>query len=258
MKTPLNHAAGAGGSAAAQQPQRSAPQSSKLKAEDETVFVMRGGLLLPLIDVAARANLVDEERPVLQIGEEHPPIADSQAVLLILSAFEAPHITPALLNEKVDCAGDLLPRRPVEAGELLTGSFGPFNSAAHPVSPSSCLISSWDVVSPLARSACPSRTAAKSSSVSGSSSAGAAWRARRRGSGVCPRYSRYRRAAGISGSGNSSTNVWSVCRSSMIQVYTSRRRSCYHGAAHLRRHREMALNPAGAPDGFVAREQHHR
>lgn len=192
---------------------------------------VRTGVQLALVNVAARADPMNEEGPVLQIGEEDSPIADSKAVLIVLTVFEAPHITPALLNEEVDSADDPLPRWPVETGELLAGSFGPFNSAAHPVSLSSCLMSSWDAVSPSARSACPSRIAAKSSSVSGSSSAGAASRARRRGSAVFRRYSRYRRAARSSGSGNSSTSVWSVCRSSMSQVYTSRHRSCYHGAA---------------------------
>lgn len=168
---------------------------------------VRSGYVLPLVDVAARANPVNQQGSIVQIGKEHSPVADSKAVLNILSALVVSNIASAFLDQKFDRADDPLLRWPIEAEELLLGSLGPFNTAAHSASLSSRLISSWDTVSPLACSLRPSRIAARSSSVRGSSSSGAASRARCKGSAVCRRYSRYRRAAGSSGSGNSSTNV---------------------------------------------------
>ncbi len=237
------------------------PRSSGLQLERKTVSRSEGvakGLRSAFIDVAARADLVDEDRPVFKIREEHSPVANSEAVFIVTATLEAAHVAPALLDEEVDREDDLLACRPVEAGEPLSGSSRPVNAAVHAVSLSSRLISSWEVVSPLARSARASRIAAKSSSVSGSLSAGAASRARRSGSGVCWRYSRYRRAAWSSGSGSSSTSVWSVCRSSMSAVYNIRREPCYHGGAHRSRQERPALNPASAPVGCAAGEKQQR
>lgn len=113
------------------------------------------GYPLPLVDVAAGADFVDQQRPIVQVGEENSPIADAKAVAILVAAFEVPYIAATLVDEKVNRRENPLLCWPVEEEEFFLGSSGPFDLTAHSVSLSSRLISSWDAVSPLARSVRP-------------------------------------------------------------------------------------------------------
>lgn len=74
----------------------------------------RNGYSLPLVDVAARADFVDQQRSIVEIGEENSPIANSEAVAILLAAFEVPYVALTFVAEKVYRIKDSLLCWPVE------------------------------------------------------------------------------------------------------------------------------------------------
>jgi hypothetical protein len=180
------------------------------------------GSKLAFVDISARADAQDQYGRIIQVRKDHPPTSHSQPKDLFTDTFEATHISYLSLGKLIHCGDDPIFGGPVKAGERLEGLLGPLNPAAHLGSLKRRLTSSWETTSPLAFSSRPSRIAAMSSSVTGSSSRGAASRIDRRGSAWRRRYSRNRLAADSSASGRSSTRVCRVSRSFMPVFYTSR------------------------------------
>lgn len=89
----------------------------------------RGGHRLPLVRITSRSNLLDQERPVIQIGEGHAPASDSKAIALLLAAFETADIAATRPSELVNRAKDSLLCWLVEVGERLQGLPRPLNRA---------------------------------------------------------------------------------------------------------------------------------
>jgi hypothetical protein len=190
---------------------------------DRKVDVATGELLL--VSVPSGANAVDEDCQIFLIGEDYSPVTDPKPVNLVHS-LEAAHIALVFLTESLDGSKNPLPSCGIQACGLFEGSLGPLCMPVHLDPRRRRSASSWETTSPLAFSVRPSRIAARSSSVIGSSSRGASSRNTRRGSLLRNRrYSRKRLAATSSSSGSSSTKIWITCLSSMSPFYTTRARS---------------------------------
>src|SRR5436305_4701941 len=187
---------------------------------DRKVDVAAGELLL--VSVPSGANAVDEDCQIVLIGEDYSPVTDPKPVNLVHS-LETAHIALVFLTALLNGSKNSLPSCGIQACGLFEGSLGPLCTPVHLDPRRRRSASSWDTTSPLAFSAKPSRIAARSSSVTGSSSRGASSRSARNGSLLRERRnSRKRLAAASSSSGRSSTKTWRTCLSTMAQFYTAR------------------------------------
>lgn len=177
------------------------------------------GLLL--VDIASRADFENENDRVLDVGEEHSPIADPKPIG-VGGSLQTADITLIGLCKCLNTGGNPISGRSIESRDGLERSLRPLNFSTHPASWRRRRASSWDTRSPRSKSSKPSRMAARSSAVTDSSSRGAASKTERRESAPHNRrYSRNRLAARSSGSGSSSTSVWSAERVSIGGFYTS-------------------------------------
>jgi hypothetical protein len=96
------------------------------------VVPKRGGHGLPLVGITSRSNPLDQQCPVVQIGEEHPPAADSKAIAPLPAAFEAADIAATRPSELVNRLEDSLLGWLIEAGKRLQGLLRPFDLAISP------------------------------------------------------------------------------------------------------------------------------
>ncbi len=210
----------------------------------ESELVDGKGFLL-LVDVTPYANFENEDDRVVEVGEEHSPSANTKPVGLVGRSSQTANVAFFRFSESLDSGGDPISSRPIEARHRLERSFRPLNLSAHPASRRRRIASSWETTSPRSMSSRPSRMAARSSAVTGSSSRGAASRTARSVSAPCRRrYSRNRLAARSSGSGSSSTSVCSVARVPMVGLYTSARRWRQSALGRSWPHSGSALNQA--------------